>query len=476
MFSGTHRPLAWTVRLCLVSFALLLSGLIAAGEEQYRLSVDQVLVHQGGETATVLLSVLDPAGRPVPGLTRFSVAIDDQLASFESADLVPKTEAGISVLLLIDTSGSMAGEPLAQARMAAMLFVEGLLDQDVAGVLPFASRVPGTVFTKDDAALRGQIEGLRPELNTGTALYDAIVAGLGTARQAPLPRRAVVLLTDGRDSGAVSSHTSDEALRSARDVGIPIFAIGLGADADVDLLTGLAGSSRGAFFSAPEPAAVPAIFDAIGAQLRSQYAFGIALAPAETSTRTLAVAVRVGETVLRAEATFRVPTSPASAEGGGRGAGAAPLLLPGALGVGLVGLAVVGFAVLRRRRRRSLIVGGPGGDISLPRRPLGAQDASRAVSGRLTVMAGPQAGTSVSLTSVPVHIGSDPACELRLQPVDGGVASYHARAWLKNERLMVHHLAVGKATFVEDTSREWAVLEANDTLRIGAHVLVFTLD
>jgi len=142
----------------------------------------------------------------------------------------------------------------------------------------------------------------------------------------------------------------------------------------------------------------------------------------------------------------------------------------------LVGLAVVGFAVLRRRRRRSLIVGGPGGDISLPRRPLGAQDASRAVVGRLTVMAGPQAGTSVSLTSVPVHIGSYPACELRLQPVDGGVASYHARAWLKNERLMVHHLAVGKATFVEDTSREWAVLEANDTLRIGAHVLVFTLD
>lgn len=74
------------------------------GQENDRVSIDQVIVAEDGERLTILVSVLNTAGQPLLGLTGFEVAIDGKAVSVESADSVVDDESGIAALLLIDVS------------------------------------------------------------------------------------------------------------------------------------------------------------------------------------------------------------------------------------------------------------------------------------------------------------------------------------------------------------------------------------
>jgi hypothetical protein len=410
------------------------------------------------------------------GLTTFSADVDGTPVSLESVEAVVNDEAGIAVLLLIDVSGSMEGEPLAQARAAATAFVQGLLAQDVAAAVPFASRAPDeATFTGDRSTLLGGISSLDAEQEAGTALYDAVVNGLATVTGAPTARRAVVLLTDGRDSGGVSEHTRGDALLAAATTGLPIFAIGLGEDADVDFLRALAQEAGGGFYRAPAPSDVPAIFDAIGATLRSQYVLTLLLPPAGSAERELLVSLNLEGTTLTAQATFAAPV--AIIDAGSESSRLPPWLWPALILTAVLLSAAAGATVVRwRLKRKPALAGGPGENVSVSIRTPDSPEPASMPSGRLTVVAGPNAGASVRLATGPIEIGSDPACDLRLDPVDGSVASTHARAWLQRSGLMLHHLARGRETLVEEKPIEWATLESNDTLRIGPHIIAFAVD
>ncbi len=472
------RFLTWRTGLLFAVVAVLLPAWHAASaEEGARFSIDQVIVAQDSDSITALVSVLDATGRPVLGLTSFEASVDGASVPLTAVGPVLNADRGIAVLLLLDVSGSMAGEPLAQAKAAAKTFVQGLLERDVAAVATFAHQAPDSVvFTTDRGVLLGRITATETDPNGGTALYDAIVGGLNAeVSRAPTDRRALVLLTDGQDLGGVSEHTRDDALAAAETSGIPIFAIGVGQDADVALLDMLAQKAGGGFYAAPTPADVPAIFDIIGMTLRSQYSLELALPPGASSRRELTVSVDVDGERRTARASFEVPTTAGNAgDTGGR------LAVP--IGVAFVGLlavvvVAVGAVFVRRRvRNRGALTGGRGAHASVPSRTGDSLERAAALSGRLTVVAGPHAGTSVSLAAGPVDIGSDPVCTLRLNGADNAVSRTHARVWLHSDRLMLHHLARDHETLVQGRPVEWATLEPQDTLQIGPHVIEFALD
>jgi Ca-activated chloride channel family protein len=171
---------------------------------------------------------------------------------------------GSDVVLAIDNSDSMRGEKLSQAVSAAASFVR-LLDprRDQAGVVAYDGR-PHTVvsLTSDwnalDQGLATIVSGNGTRLDHGVEAAAAEL--LGPAHRTE-NRSVIVLLSDGRqtqDPGAAIS-----AAVIARSAGVQIFAVGLGADADMDLLAAVAGTESRTFF-ASGPETLTAIYQRIG--------------------------------------------------------------------------------------------------------------------------------------------------------------------------------------------------------------------
>ena len=147
----------------------------------------------------------------------------------------------MEVVLAIDTSGSMAGDPLARAVDGARGFIDGLPDTVQFGLVAFGDAPTllspvGTSVTDIDA----QLSALTA---TGeTALYDAVVTAAAAFDPESDARRVIVLLSDGADT--VSEATLIEALQAVAGSGIDVRAVALQtAETDSSALDRLAGGS-----------------------------------------------------------------------------------------------------------------------------------------------------------------------------------------------------------------------------------------
>lgn len=214
-------------------------------------------------------SVLDPVGRPVPGLGReaFTVFEDrerQEIVKFEAVGNQP-----IHVGILFDNSASMA--PLLDAaRVAALRFFrEAIGPRDRAAVITF-NRVPHLAqgLTSDLRLLGGGLAGLSAEGET--ALYDSVMFGLyyfaGIRGQ-----RALLLLSDGKDEA--SRFTFEKTLDYARRAGVALYSIGLGLrdPAARSRLQRLAEETGGRAFFIDDLARLTEIYGGIQEELRSQY-------------------------------------------------------------------------------------------------------------------------------------------------------------------------------------------------------------
>jgi Ca-activated chloride channel family protein len=173
-------------------------------------------------------------------------ALDKLVATWRT---VKKTS---DVALVFDKSGSMVGEPLAQAKAGAKAFLATLDQRDRVTLIFFDSVVyppfgPVEVGAKR-AELEGRIDGVIAD--GGTALYDAIDAAAGAiVKQGKSSKRihALVVLTDGMDDG---SKLTLEALQSslAREGShVNLFTVAYGAQAEERVLSSLAEAARGSF-------------------------------------------------------------------------------------------------------------------------------------------------------------------------------------------------------------------------------------
>lgn len=168
----------------------------------------------------------------------------------------------INLALVLDTSGSMEGVAIAQAREAARSLLDQLREGDRLSVVTFDSRaevlLPSTVIEGS------QIEELRERIGRMEARGTTDLAGglrLGLEEvvrhydAAGINR--VVLLSDGvpNDASPVSA-----LAQAAGERHIAITAIGFGLEYDETLLATIARSSGGRFHFVEEPTAVASVF------------------------------------------------------------------------------------------------------------------------------------------------------------------------------------------------------------------------
>ena len=163
----------------------------------------------------------------------------------------------VNVAFVIDRSGSMSGDRIAQAREAAVLAINRLDANDVASVVIFDDKVdvliPARPVTDRDAFIE-QIRniGVRGQ----TAIHAGVMQGAAEVRKFKDERRLnrVVLLSDGQAN--VGPRRADDFAKLGRALlgeGISVSTIGLGLDYNEDLMLQLARASDGnhAFASAP---------------------------------------------------------------------------------------------------------------------------------------------------------------------------------------------------------------------------------
>lgn len=209
------------------------------------------------------------------------------LARPEHTFQVPRERA--SVMLVTDTSGSMAAtdvEPdrLIAARDAANSFLDQVPPKIRVGLVTFSStsavlQTP----TTDRPAVRDALQTM--QAGGGTATGDGIESALNAlAKQnqnlseAERIPGAIVLLSDGKaTSGADPAGVAQEAAQAK----IPIYTVALGTQEgiietpqgsirvppDLDALDGIARISGGKFFDAPSKDALQSAYEDLGSRL-----------------------------------------------------------------------------------------------------------------------------------------------------------------------------------------------------------------
>jgi len=150
------------------------------------------------------------------------------------------------VTYIIDTSGSMEGESIKQAKEALLLALDRLQAGDAFNVIEFNSvtrplySAPVPVDGATLEAARRFVTALRAD--GGTEMLPALKAALGTERTGTAMRQ-VVFLTDG----AVGNETELLRLIEARLGDRRLFTIGIGAAPNAYFLKKAAEAGRGTF-------------------------------------------------------------------------------------------------------------------------------------------------------------------------------------------------------------------------------------
>ncbi len=231
-----------------------------------------------GDRAIQIVSVDDDEFPSVDVLLAVPRALaDDELRSDDFAltengserDVqVAKLRDRLEVVVVIDTSGSMAGAPLDAAKLAAKEFVALLDDDTNVAVIGFgASADTVAPFDTSRADIDVAIDNL--EATGETALYDSLQLA---SSQFPdgNARRFVIVLSDGTDTA--SSATLNDASTAINGVDANLYAITLeSADADFAGLESVAAQVNGQVVPASDADALRATFASIASRLSNQY-------------------------------------------------------------------------------------------------------------------------------------------------------------------------------------------------------------
>jgi Ca-activated chloride channel family protein len=183
----------------------------------------------GVELVNVTATVTDFSGRFVSGLQAedFTVYEDDQPVSVThfSAERVP-----VSLGIVLDTSGSMAGEKIQAARSALDRFLYDLLDSHDEIFLYRFSTDPLLLqgWTTDRQLLTRALGRVTP--NGGTAMYDAVAEAIPLAQRGVNRKKALVVISDGNDT---SSRTDIRELKQMiRETEVLVYAVGIDGEGE----------------------------------------------------------------------------------------------------------------------------------------------------------------------------------------------------------------------------------------------------
>jgi Ca-activated chloride channel family protein len=266
----------------------------------------------------VIATVTDTQGRYIPNLAVEDFVLEEDGKPRPISHFSQDRNVPVSVGILLDTSGSMASK-IRTAVEAVDRFIRQIHPDDEIFLFTFSGQpVLRQDFTGDREKLSQALK--RVNATGGTALYDALSAGLTKIRNGSQYKHAMLVITDGQDTA--SAVKLDDVLRNIRESELLVYPIGIsplthknpGDEVDLKVLQALADSSGGRAFLIAETLInhgdqIAKVLDSIAEELRSQYTLGFYPAQLDDSrSHQIRVRVRTGDNV-RARRGYASPAS-----------------------------------------------------------------------------------------------------------------------------------------------------------------------
>ncbi|HEX3798687.1 MAG TPA: immunoglobulin domain-containing protein [Verrucomicrobiae bacterium] len=218
---------------------------------------------------------------PVPIPTETAFIVNRSITSSSSVKQ-------LKTMFVLDYSFSMFVSPGAISNM--QVSVENLIDEEPPmaqfGVVEFSADYVApmlvTNFTADKAALAEAINGIQTNFVQGnyggTRFYDALTNALAQFTAAtPTEDRYLITMSDGNDDSSLfasptNTMTTGQVIAAmAKKLGVKIYCVGFGPNANTNVLMELASDTGGHYYSALSGATLSAQFGLLLKDLNSQY-------------------------------------------------------------------------------------------------------------------------------------------------------------------------------------------------------------
>lgn len=232
---------------------------------------DDEVVRVNTDLVVLNVTVADAGGKYAHGLRQtdfrlFEDGKEQAIASFTAE------ETPFAAAVLLDTSGSMESR-ITLARSAAIRFLDGLRENDVAAVYNFDSKIEQVQEFSSSRDLSPVAFNLRAR--GMTSLNDAIVKAARDLSARPEKRRAIIVLSDGADNS--SSASMDKAMATAIAASATIYTVDMSQQGSKDRQMGMgalrnfASKSGGRYVSTPGGQMLREAFASIVEELSNQY-------------------------------------------------------------------------------------------------------------------------------------------------------------------------------------------------------------
>jgi Ca-activated chloride channel family protein len=283
----------------------------------------QPVFRGGGDVVRVFATVTDRDGRLVTTLARDDFEVRDE-GKPQPITLFDKTPQAIRLIVMLDVSGSMAGN-LPLLRAAALQLFERLRPDDAARVGAFGHDITiSPSFTGDPGELRAALPGtIAPD--APTPLWRALDEAIDVFGERGEARDVILVLSDGKDSGPIGFSrrfvSQAQVIDRARVEDVMIYAIGMRSRSGRPISPGIGPGGLQAMMAAelPDPGLalvaehtgggyteiragqdLGAAFTAVADELHSQYLIGFA--PPRRDGKVHDVELRVAQRGLKPRA------------------------------------------------------------------------------------------------------------------------------------------------------------------------------